>query len=442
MKMGLMKSLLSLLCQKSRMKQLHILLFTIITVLNSCSIQKENTTKSAIENPSSLKMQLLNGRWFDGQKFVDRTVWVENGVLSFKAIKSSVDTIIDLSGQYVIPPFAEAHNHNLESSYQLQDRIDSYLKNGVFYVKILSSIKKRIDPLMSNYNKPNSLDISLTHAPLTATGGHPIPIRKSYLEKGYFRGLFNSIEELESHGFFIIDNQEDLDQKWSQIISTDPDFIKINLLHSEEYEKRKDDTTYFGKKGLNPTLVPEIVRRAHHHNLRVSAHVNTAHDFHVAVEAGVDEIAHLPEIRNGKPIAAADIILAKEKDITVVTTVSLITKNKEQDNYEELLENIRTNLKLLKEEGVQIALGSDMYNDNSVGEFKFLFDLGVFSKLELLKMWCENAAITTFPNRKIAYLKDGFEASFLVLNGNPLEDMKTINASIALRIKQGTILKD
>jgi imidazolonepropionase-like amidohydrolase len=124
-----------------------------------------------------------------------------------------------------------------------------------------------------------------------------------------------------------------LESKWSKILSFKPDFIKIMLLYSEEYAKRKNNTTYFGNKGLNPELVPEIIQKAHQNNLRVSAHVETAYDFHIAVEAGVDEIAHLPEIDNGKLIAVKDMALAKEKNIIVVTTASLITKKKEEPNY-------------------------------------------------------------------------------------------------------------
>jgi len=385
-------------------------------------------------------MKLVNGQWFDGQKFVKRTAWVNNGILSFKKSARSVDTTINLIGKYVIPPFAEAHNHNLESNYQLQERIDSYLGDGVFYVKLLSSIKKRIAPLMHHYNKPEGIDVSMAHAPLTATDGHPIGVRKRYLERGHFKGLFNSLEELESHGYYTIDNINDLERKWEQILSFSPDFIKLNLLYSEEYEKRKDDPIYFAKKGLNPELVSKIAAKAHRSNLRVSAHVETAYDFHIAVEAGVDEIAHLPEISHGKPIARKDAALAKKKGIIVVTTTSLVTKRKEKPNYKELVENISSNLQVLKEEGVIIAIGSDMYNDNSVGEFEFLYDLKIFSNLELLKMWCEHAAITTFPYRKIGYLKDGYEASFLVLDKNPIADMRSINKAISLRVKQGVLL--
>lgn len=398
--------------------------------------------KTARENQSSKNIKLINGNWFNGETFESKTVWVSKGVFSFKNENKVNDTIIDLTGKYVIPPFAEAHNHNLESSYKLDGRIDSYLKNGVFYVKLLSSIKKRIDPLMHLYNKPNGLDVSLAHAPLTATGGHPVALRLRFLEYGRFNGLFNNLEEIESNGFWIINDLAALNNKWDKILSFKPDFIKIMLLYSEEYELRKNDTTYFGNKGLNPGLVPEIVERAHKNNLSVSAHVETAYDFHVAVKAGVDEIAHLPEIDNGKLIDLKDVKAAKEKGIFVVTTVSLITKEhkKAKSNYNELLANIQKNLKLLRAEGVKLAIGSDMYNDNSVDEFQLLHSFEVFSNLELLKMWCENSAVTTFPNRKIGSLEEGYEASFLVLDSNPLNNMNEINKSIILRVKQGVVL--
>ncbi|OJJ23731.1 hypothetical protein BKI52_05115 [marine bacterium AO1-C] len=416
------------------------LLLVLISLPIICRGQTQ-TDSTAVKKPKKeLKMALINGYWFDGSSFVKRNVWVYNGVLSFKKGSSAIDTTIDLSSKYVIPPFAEAHNHNLESRYKLQNRIDSYLKNGVFYVKLLSSIKKRIAPLMHHYNKPKGIDVSMAHAPLTATGGHPIGVRKRYLQRGHFRGMFSSLKELEFHGYVIIDRLSDLQKKWDRVLSFSPDFIKINLLYSEEYKKRKDDTAYFAKKGLDPRLVAKIVAKAHQHNLRVSAHVATAYDFKVAVKAGVDEIAHLPEIHNGKPIDRKDVRLAKKKGIVVVTTVSLVKKRAKQANYEKLVENIRRNLQLLKKEGVTMAIGSDMYNDSSVGEFQFLYNLKVFSNLELLKMWCENAAITTFPNRKIGYLRDGYEANFLVLNKNPIQDMQGINKAIVLRIKQGQVL--
>lgn len=411
-------------------------LILLIGLSFSCTAQSKGNS-----SPNNQVIKFINGHWFNGQTFEKKTVWVENGLISFTTKDRPIDSIIDLSAQYVIPPFAEAHNHNLESDYKLDDRINSYLRNGVFYVKLLSSIKKRITPLMHHYNKPDGLDISMAHAPLTATDGHPIALRKKFLEYGRFEGLFNSVEEIEFHGYVIIDDLEDLTTKWEKILSFSPDFIKLNLLYSEEYELRKNDTAFFGKKGLNPKLIPEIVKKAHAANLRVSAHVATAYDFHIAVNSNVDEIAHLPGIHNGNSIAIEDAILAKKNNITVVTTISLVKKNEGKENYESLIQNVRSNLKLLKNAGVKLAIGSDTYNDNSTQEFEFLHELNIFSNLELLKMWTENAASTIFPNRKIGRLQESYEGSFLVLDKNPINDISGINKSIVSRVKEGFILK-
>ena len=69
----------------------------------------------------------------------------------------------------------------------------------------------------------------------------------------------------------------------------------------------------------------------------------------------------------------------------------------------------------------------------------YLHQLGVFSNLELLKMWCENTPEDIFPKRKIGRLREGYEASFIVLLTNPVENFDAVNA-IKLRFKQGHLL--
>ncbi|MDT0607611.1 amidohydrolase family protein [Croceitalea rosinachiae] len=422
------------------MKKCYMLALLAFLTLSRNSSQKIDGIDSEKKNPNNQTIKFIEGNWFNGKTFKKKTVWLKNSLISFEK-EAEIDTVINLFGKYIIPPFAEAHNHNLESAYKLEERINSYLDNGVFYVKLLSSIKKRIAPLMYHYNKPDGLDVSMAHAPLTAKGGHPIALREKFFGYGRFKGLFNSVEEMEYHGYVIINTLEDLHIKWDSILSFSPDFIKTMLLHSEAYDKRKNDTAFFGRKGLDPKIFPEVVKKAHQSNLRVSVHANTAYDFHVAVNADVDEIAHLPEIHNGKPIAIEDALLAKKKGITVVTTISLVKKNKDKENYKDLVANVINNLKLLKKVGVKLAIGSDIYNDNSVDEFNFLHELQVFSNLELLKMWTENAVGTIFPNRKVGKLEDGYEGSFLVLDKNPLNDISNINKSIVLRVKEGCLLK-
>ena len=95
----------------------------------------------------------------------------------------------------------------------------------------------------------------------------------------------------------------------------------------------------------------------------------------------------------------------------------------------------KVNLKRLHESGVRLAIGSDIIA-SAVKEFDYLQKLGIFDNLTLLKMWAETTAQTIFPGRKIGELREGYEASFLALEGNPLDDLMNVHR-IKLRFKQG-----
>jgi hypothetical protein len=62
--------------------------------------------------------------------------------------------------------------------------------------------------------------------------------------------------------------------------------------------------------------------------------------------------------------------------------------------------------------------------------------LGVVDRLALLKLWAEDTPRSIFPQRRIGFLREGYEASFLALEGNPLDDWRNIRR-IKLRFKQG-----
>jgi imidazolonepropionase-like amidohydrolase len=228
-----------------------------------------------------------------------------------------------------------------------------------------------------------------------------------------------------------------------------PGFIKTYLLYSEEYAKRKNDDAYFDWRGLDPTLLPEIVRRAHRAGLRFSTHVETAADFHNALAAGADEINHLPGFRPEKndPANYGELSrLAARNRVTVVTTVgeALEVVGKmggagPQAAAQSVRDLIKRNLRTLAENHVQIAIGSDRYPQTSLPEALSLHELKAFDNLTLLKMWCENTARTIFPGRKVGRLREGYEASFLVLAGDPLQDFMNVK-KIEMRIKQGELL--
>ena len=99
-----------------------------------------------------------------------------------------------------------------------------------------------------------------------------------------------------------------------------------------------------------------------------------------------------------------------------------------------------TSLKLLREQGVPLAIGSDNPTDSSLKEIEYLQGLGVFDNLTLLKLWCETTAKAIFPKRKIGVLSEVYEASFLALEGSPIEELQNVR-KIKIRFKQGFLVE-
>jgi imidazolonepropionase-like amidohydrolase len=70
-----------------------------------------------------------------------------------------------------------------------------------------------------------------------------------------------------------------------------------------------------------------------------------------------------------------------------------------------------------------------------------LYQLKVFDNLTLLKVWTEANPEAIFPERKIGRLQESYEASFLVLDGDPMENFANVK-NIRLRFKQGSFIPD
>jgi hypothetical protein len=375
----------------------NVLLFTAV-LLTFPVMGGRSQDKPQTQGPANIA--LLNGQWFNGKSFEPRTGYSVNGRFTFKK-PARVARTLDLAGTWIVPPFGEAHNHNLNGiEERYRKALKSYLTDGVFYAKMQSNFPVS-DELKGRLglNRPDGLDVVFAQgASLTAAGGHPYLLAELvWLRQGYFNG---PKEALNGHRFFTIDSEAELEQKWPRILSQRPDFIKTTLWASSEYEQRKNNRAYYGQYGLDPRLLPKIVAKAHASKLRVSTHVNDATDFHLAVAAGVDEIAHLP-LTALTPIAIEDARLAAKRGIVIITTCAAVLALPPpvlpKSDLPQVLKTQLTNLKLLHENGVRLAIGSDNVNDSSVKEIEYLRDLGVFDNLTLLKMWTEATAKTIFP---------------------------------------------
>ena len=395
---------------------------------------------------------LSNGRWWDGRGFRPETVYCVGGLLTRR--KPSVPTeTLDLAGGFVVPPLGDAHCHHFDSAQTITDLVKRYLTEGIFYAQNVgnSAANRREPGVALRLNRPDSVDVTWADASLTSTLGHPFFVYEALANGLYNPGETGVVEKIrnqrkgEGDAYIFADDAAMLAKVWPQYEKRRPDILKV-ILSTSERHKESFAKQVPGGHGLDPTLLPDVVTRAHKIGLRVWLHVDTAFDFHTGVQSGIDGFAHLPGYGMGKDDAAPyllderDVREAARRRIIVNPTVA-IAKGYASDAA--ALERVHTvqrrNLALLKRYGVPLTIGMDSYGTTAWPEAEALLALGVFTLTDVLKTWWTTTPQAIFPGRKIGHLSDGYEASFLVLAKNPLTELANLK-TIVLRVKQGNLL--
>lgn len=400
----------------------------------------------------------VNGRWFDGEGFQPDTWYAVQGRLTRQAPSGPVESV-DLSGLYLVPPFGEAHNHNVEGPWNVQAVVQRYLQDGVFYVKNPNDVRDFAQQITHAINVPTSIDATFAHAGITGRGGHPIALYEDVLRVGRYEPAVGPLGRgwFENRSYVVVETEADLEAKWPMIVSGRPDFLKVYLVHSEDDGAEVQAGQH--RLGLHPALVPGIVARARAAGLQVTAHVETAADFRQAVRAGVDELAHVPGWLLQGPqdaerarLTEEDARVAAANKVRVVTTSVAGQAMPSLGGYHQhghhsghgpgpegaASDVLRDNLQLLQRAGVSLVIGSD-HAETSLAEVLHLRTLHLFDNRTLLKMWCEATPAAIFPERRIGRFAEGYEASFLALAGNPIEDFEQVRI-IRRRFKQGVPL--
>lgn len=406
--------------------------------------------------------QFDNASWLINGEFIIKTVFTNNGKFTFQK-PDYIDSIIDFKNKFCIPPFGDAHTHNLDGTYGLKDMVVRYIKEGVFYVQVLGNNGQGAVVVRPILQKANLLDVTYANGLLTCTYGHgfyPYEPLAMGIYAPYQQILYaDSIKKSrlgENISYFFLDSVTDVENKWNTIMSYKPDHIKICLNDAKNYKtKRKLEKP--DDNGLSEEVATYVVKKAHQEGLRVFAHIETADDARLCAKIGVDVLAHLPgygwngaqETRKKYCISKRDIKLFKKAQISIIPTFNYDgTKSYDSNGRETVnIENYNATIKykidmlrLLREAKIVLALGADSYGSTLMPEIDALIKNNVFSNQDLIDILSRQTPLSIFPNRKIGEIKEGFEASFLVLNENPFLKIESIK-DIKAKVRQGLFLK-
>lgn len=383
-----------------------------------------------------------NAQVWTGSGFAPRRLAVRGGRFIDPRRAGRDAARVDLSGRWVVPGYGNAHAHVTPANAAGSAR---FLKDGVFYVWNPNTIT------MSQADKaflarPENYNVKIAQGGITEPGGHPERLYVDYLAKQVYPGRDRAW--FVGNAFHYGSTPAEIDASLDRLREQGAEFVKAYLLHSEEWAKRRGDSKFYGQKGLDPRNMPYLVQAARRRGLWVAAHLETAADLRAAAQAGVKVAAHVPnyhgELKNGEAeITEADARLVASRGMLLVPTYSIAALRyvaregqpaPDLAERDRAFERQRVNLERLKRAGATFLVGTDGWGP-IFEEPEHWVALGVFTPAEATRAVLETGA-RLFPERRIGCFRAECEADFLVLGGDPTQDVKALR-QIVDRVKAG-----
>ncbi len=431
---------------------LHIRTEQMILITATIIIASLSTIQTFAEQSIELKGAYI---YQESGEFKQETLYIIDGLITYSK-PAIIDTSINIEAAYIIPPFGDAHTHNLDRSFQIPGVADRYMSEGTHYVQNLTSKADEANKYRSYFESDSTVDVLYSMAGLTSTLGHPFGAYEPFLTGIPYPEWRDRNDEIinsridENNSYIFIDSVHQVSSKLSIYYNQKPDIAKIFILHSNKHNTNIANDK-MGDTGLSREVTFEVVKDLKKNGLKVYAHIENTIDFRLAVDAGVDALAHMPGY--GYVIgdhAIEDYYIdddlmkyAISEDLKIIPTLQwglrLITQESEADSLVKI-DYIKDIITRYKDHGGQFIIGSDVFFTTLAPEINAFYDIGAFSHHEILEIVSVITPQFMFPDRKIGALSEGYEANLLVLNKNPLLHRLT-DSEILLNIKAGSIIK-
>ncbi len=370
-----------------------LVIFLIVFLCMDCSAINTNSVSDTI--------YLTNCRMIDGTGAppVDNaTIAIKDSVIAAVGPDDSIAipenaTVTDLEGLTVIPGFINAHVHQAYN----EKNLENWLMCGVTTVRDESPMGTSDFP-----SDRDSLNNDPAHSRIVAA--NPILAPKG----GYGRDFFTS--------------PDTAGEKVSQYISEGADIIKFSIEDNLQERAWKMPTS---------EEVKAIVDTAHEKGYKVSVHISHERNLKMAIDAGVDDIAHMVV----EPISRETAEQMVEKGIYWVPTLELwsyVSRDYDLDWVDVAIEN----LSVFYKAGGKIALGTDFAGyasdfDNGFPETEIdLMREAGMTPMDIIVAATKNAAHVCGLNSTLGTLEAGKTADLLVVSGDPMDE----NPRLSLRM--------
>ena len=303
--------------------------------------------------------------------------------------------VVELLGATILPGFINAHVHNAYNEGNLR----LWAQEGVTTVRDLG---ERLGfPYFATRNR---LRADPQNAWLIAAGPL-VTVPKGYPIAG------NNFPSLT------VTSSEDAREKVGRLIDDGAELIKITL-------------TSGGPPSLSAAEAAAIVETAHERGVPVSAHATSARDVQRALDAGVDDVAHLAINRVSDELIQQMV----RRGVYWVPTLEALRGGGAE------------NLQRFVAAGGGVALGNDggylsgLEIGMPLNEIRAMRQAGM-TPMQIIVAATRDAARVCRQDTALGTLEAGKFADVLVVDGDPLQDLESL-ARVRMVIHRGVVIRD
>ncbi|MGO2365076.1 MAG: CIA30 family protein [Pseudoalteromonas sp.] len=372
------------------------------------------------------------------------SLYIDNGkivnITKASIEKQQADKTFNANNQFALPGLIDLHVHlgssgSNFSEFQylpVKSHFNANLYLGVTNIVDLFSFQQTLDEAAKLKATQTTPNLFYAGTLFTNPGGHGTQFGGSVYE---------------------ISNNNDIDALWQKHMATKPHLTKAVI-------------ETFGGKGnsLTDNQLAQLGKRSKAAGLPYFVHVSTLADGKRAIRAGATALAHGI---NNEAIDDEFIALMKQNKVTYIPTLAvyhnhsdekhnhtlssqsellkpvpnklqdcLFEKVPEPSKWKEHSWQVRSiayaNIQKLQQAGVVIGTGSDAGNPYTLHGFGLHNEIDALKKAgltnaQIIDAATVNGALAINQSKNIGLLATGFEASFILLEQNPIEDISAIH---------------
>jgi imidazolonepropionase-like amidohydrolase/predicted enzyme related to lactoylglutathione lyase len=421
------------------LKKLVIALLTIIVL----SFLAGGIYRATQSRPSKSTFIIKNARVIvgNGDVLPSATVVIKDGRIqdiTTQEVTLSGAEVIDAAGKSLMPGIIDTHLHIFysfekgEQAYrtlldnQIPIQMANFLKYGVTTIKSLDdpvSIVLELRQQLHDKKIPGPR-LLVVGPDFTAPDGHPAIT------------LASDDPWLRKEMVVEVDDPSQAQEAVRQLASQKIDAIKL-IYQGGEMETLNKTVTL---QKLSKEIMLAVIDEAHKQNLRATAHVWFEQDAIDALEAGADGLEH-----GLVGVSLMDdrlVQLLKEKKAFYVPTLQIL----ETSANKELLPIGEKNLKVMSDDGVLIALGTDTNcsfqtgGEATIHEMELMQQAGMTPD-QIITAATSNAAQHLGLLNEIGTVEVGKIADLILVDGDPTKDISAVKNVLKV-FQAGTIAYD